>query len=177
MLGTTSLINADPVIRGVYSLALGQTQQEARKALAKDAHFRRIAGRFHEDFPLYEITLGDHELGVRPSFQEGHLVKLELHFRDRPSPNAVDPIIREQVRFAAETLSERFGEPDQTQITPGQIVPSTFEDTGRVFTHRWVRGDRFAEIVLRRERFAHKTVIVLAKQAAQSQQPPASSAF
>lgn len=156
-------VSAEPVIQGVYSLSLGQSRAEAEATLAEDPRFQRIAGRFHEGFPLYKVTLGEHELGVRPDFLEEHLVRIELTFQKEASPNDVDPLIRNQVRFAATTLTKRFGNPDTVRIRPSEIVPGSFEDGGQVVTHRWRRGQRIAEIALLRERFTHEVALILAE--------------
>ncbi len=163
ILGTALSATAEPAIQGVYSLSLGQSRAQAKATLAEDPRFQRIAGRFHEGFPLYKVTLGEHELGVRPEFLEEHLVRVELRFRQEASPNNVDPLIRNQVRFAASTLTGRFGEPDTVRIRASEIVPGSFEDGGQVVTHRWRRGQRIAEIALFRERFTHEVAIVLAE--------------
>lgn len=164
-------------IEGVYSLKLGQSRGEAETTLAQGEHFRRIAGRFTDGFPLYETTLGEHELRVHPTFEEDTLVEIALRFREHASPNDVAPIIRPQVRFAVTALSGRFGEPNRVPVPVDRIEPGTFEDGGRVVTHQWRRGKRLAEVVLWRDRFTLGAAIVLAEQHTRDTGSSASEAF
>lgn len=164
-------------IEGVYSLKLGQSPEEARTTLAEDDRFRRIAGRHFRDFPLYHTSLGDREVRVRPTFQDGLLVEIELRFRRQASTNEVSSIIRDEARFAVETLSSRFGEPERTAVPVADIVPKTFRDNGRVVTHQWQRGKRLAEVALWRDGFDHGVSIVLAEQHIREQGGGAVGAF
>lgn len=164
-------------IEGVYSLKLGQSRAEAEASLARDERFRRIAGRFTEGFPLYETTLGEHELRVHPTFQDGTLVEIALRFRQHASPNDVAPIIRPQVRFAVKALSGRFGEPENVPIPVAEIEPGSFEDGNRVVSHQWRRGKRLAEVALWRDRFTLGAAIVLAEQHTRESGSSASEAF
>lgn len=173
----TAPSQAEPVIDGVFSLKLGQTPAEAEATLAQDDRFRRIAGRHYQDFPLYETTLGMHELRVRPDFQEGALVEIELRFREQTSANDVAEVIRAQVRFAVGALSGRFGEADRTPIPLAEIEPGVFEDGGRVVSYQWRRGKRLAEVALWRERFTYGTAIVLAEQHTREETDSAAEAF
>jgi hypothetical protein len=171
------LAGAAETIQGVYSLKLGHSRAVAESTLAEDDRFRRIAGRFTDGFPLYETTLGDHELRVHPAFQDGTLVEIALRFREHASPNDVDPIIRPQVEFAVGALAGRFGEPDRVPIPVDQIEPGVFQDGERVVSHQWRRGKRLAEVALWRDRFTFGAAIVLAEQHTREADTSASEAF
>ncbi|HKJ71468.1 MAG TPA: hypothetical protein VKA55_06915 [Gammaproteobacteria bacterium] len=177
LLAPLAAARAAPEIQGVYSLKLGQTRAEAESTLAGDDRFDRIAGRHYKDFPLYDTTLGGHEMRVRPTFEDGKLVEIELRFRQIVSPNDVTPVIRDQVRFAVDALSQRFGEPDRQPIPVERIDPRVFEDGGRVVSHQWRRGQRLAEVDLWRERFDFGAAIVLAEQHTREQADSAAEAF
>ena len=164
-------------IEGVYALKLGQSPEEARTTLAEDDRFQRIAGRHFRDFPLYQASLGDRLVRVRPTFQDGTLVEIELRFRREASTNEVSTIVRDQARFAVATLSGRFGEPDRTAIPVAEIVPNTFRDNEQVVTHQWQRGERLAEVALWRDGFNHGVAIVLAEQHTRNQHDGAVGAF
>ncbi len=170
-------VGAAPEIRGVYALKLGQTRSEARGALETDNHFRPIAGREFRGFPLYEVTLGGHELRVRPVFREDRLVEIALRFRRDASANDVGPVLHDQLRFGVETLSARFGEPDRAHFVIREIDRRDFVDGERVPTHEWVRGERVARLMLWQERFTYGVEIVLAELRAENQGESAAEAF
>ena len=177
LLWAGAMAQAAPTIQGVYTLKLGQPRGEAEATLAGDDRFRRIAGRHFRGFPLYETTLGNHELRVRPTFEDDRLVEIELRFQEHASPNDVAEVIRDQVRFAVEALSGRFGQPDTVSVPADRIEPGSFEDGARVASHRWRRGDRLAEVVLWRERFTYGAAIVLAEQNSRGEADSAAEAF
>ncbi|MFA9462135.1 hypothetical protein [Thiohalorhabdus methylotrophus] len=166
-----------PEIQGVYSLKLGQTRDEAKRALSEDEHFRRIAARFFQGFPLYEVTLGGYQLYVHPRFQDGKLVEIALQFRDQASPNDVGPVIHDQLRFALDTLQTRFGEPDRTFLEIEEIGPRDFENDERVVTHQWSRKNRVAQLLLWQEGFTYGAEIVLAEEHAREPQRSPAEAF
>lgn len=173
----TAHTSAAPAIQGVYGLQLGQTPEEARTTLAGDDRFRSIAGRSYKGFPLYAVTLGGHELRVRPEFQEDRLVEIALRFREQASPNDVDPVIHPQLRFALGTLSSRFGEPDEEHLVIADIDQRDFSDGERIPTHTWRRGERRAQIVIWRDRFTYGAEIVLAEGRRASAEDSAAEAF
>jgi hypothetical protein len=173
----TAHVSAAQAIQGVYGLELGQSREEARTTLAEDDRFRGIAGRSYKGFPLYEVTLGDHELRVRPEFQEDRLVEIALRFREDASPNDVEPVIHPQLRFARGTLSSRFGEPDERHLVIENIDQRDFSDGERVPTHTWRRGERRAQIMIWRDRFTYGAEIVLAEGQRASAEDSAAGAF
>ena len=168
---------AAPAIQGVYDLKLGQSRSEAQTTLANDDRFRDIAGRYYKDFPLYEVTLGGHELRVRPEFENDRLVEITLRFREHASPNDVGPVIHEQLRFALGALSARFGDPDERHFAIDELDRRDFRDGGRVPTHTWRRNDRTAQLVLWRDRFTYGAEIVLAEGRIKSREESAGGAF
>jgi hypothetical protein len=167
----------DQPIQGVYSLKLGQSRAQAETTLAGDDRFRRIAARHFRGFPLYETTLGDREMRVRPTFEDGTLVEIELRFRRHASANDVAEVIRGQVRFAVGALSGRFGAPDRVAVAVAEIDPGVFSDGEREVSHQWRRGERLAEVALWRERFDYGAAIVLAEQHTRDAGSSASEAF
>ncbi|MFP4561524.1 MAG: hypothetical protein ACLFRB_05645 [Thiohalorhabdus sp.] len=168
---------AESEIRGVYSLELGQSRERAEEALAADEHFRRIAARHFEGFPLYEVTLGDHEFHVHPRFQDDRLTEITLQFREQASSNDVDPLIHEQLAFGLSTFSARFGEPDQEFLEPREVAPRDFEEGDRVVTHQWTQGERVAQLLLWRKGFTYGTEILLAEQSAREPEKSPAEAF
>jgi hypothetical protein len=136
---------------------------EARRAMAGDKRFQRIAGRSFEGFPLFQTRLGEHRLRVRPTFTEGRLVKIALRFRETASPNEVDPLIIDQLRFAAQALSTRFGEPQRTPIPVQGLDRRDFRRGESLVSHAWQRGERHARLMLWRDGFEHGVDIVLAE--------------
>lgn len=161
--GASPISAAEPVIRGVYALELGMTPEEARAALAEDDRFQRIAGREHQGFPLYQTTLGDHRLWVRPTFTEGRLVRIALRFRETASPNEVGPTITGQLRFARDALAARFGEPDRVPIPIEGLDRRAFRRGDSLVSYAWQRGERHARLMLWREDFTYGLDIILAE--------------
>ncbi|HKL77472.1 MAG TPA: hypothetical protein VJ985_03780 [Gammaproteobacteria bacterium] len=177
LLLVTPSLAAAPAIQGVYELKLGQSRAEAESALATDNRFRRIAGRFHNDFPLYEVTLGEHELRVRPAFTNDRLTEITLRFREQASPNDVGPVVLPQLRFARDTLTARFGEPDERARVIDELDRRDFRDGERVPTHSWRRGERRAQVMIWRDRFTYGAEIVLAEGRRASEEGSAAEAF
>ena len=173
----SSHLAAAPAIEGVYGLKLGQSRAEAESALATDSHFRRIAGRFHNDFPLYEVTLGDYELRVRPEFSDDRLTEITLRFREQASPNDVGPVVLPQLRFARDTLAARFGEPDERHLVIDELDRRDFSDGERLPTHSWRSDERRAQVMIWRDRFTYGAEIVLAEGKRASEAGSAAGAF
>ncbi|KPV40665.1 hypothetical protein AN478_05765 [Thiohalorhabdus denitrificans] len=168
---------AESEIGGVYSLELGQSRERAEQALADDEHFRRIAARHFEGFPLYEVTLGSHEFHVHPRFRDDRLAEITLQFQEKASSNDVDPLIHEQLAFGLSTFRTRFGEPDQVFLEPREVAPRDFEEDDRVVTHQWTQGERVAQLLLWREGFTYGAEILLAEQSAREPEGSPAEAF
>ena len=178
LLVTAGAVHAQkPIIQGVYDLQLGMSPEQARAAMTGDERFQRIAGREFQGFPLFQTTLGEHRLRVRPTFTEGRLVKIALRFRETASPNEVDPIITGQLRFARDALSRRFGAPDRTPIPLEGLDRRDFRRGESLVSQAWQRGERYARIMLWREDFTHGAEIVLTEEAPSDPAQDAAEAF
>lgn len=167
----------EPMIQGVYDLRLGMSPEQAEAAMEEDERFQRIAGRHFQGFPLYQTALGEHRLRVHPTFSDDHLVSIALRFRETVSPNDVNPVIRDQLRFAAGALSARFGEPDRVPIPAQGLDGGDFRRGASLVSHAWQRGERHARIMLWREGFEHGVDIVLAEHREQGTGEGAAGAF
>ena len=167
----------EPLIRGVYDLQLGMSPAQARAALEGDDRFQPIAGRAFQGFPLYQTSLGEHRLWVRPTFSEGRLVRIALRFRATASPNDVDPLITGQLRFARDALAARFGEPDRVPIAIAGLDRRAFQRGKSLVSHAWQRGERHARLMLWREEFTYGLDIVLAEHAERGASESAAEAF
>lgn len=149
-------------IEGIYTLRLGQSREEALAALSQDQHFRRIPGRHYSGFPLYEVQLGEYQLRIRPIFADGQLAEITLRFRQTASPNDVTPVILDRLRFGLETLTARFGPPDQVHLHLASLDRRDFRERQRVLTHEWLREERRAGLALWQDGFTYGAEIILA---------------